>query len=332
MGNSRKIILAVAALILLAGGWFYHYRQEQAAAQSARELKLSGNVDLREVSLAFRGSDRLEELFAEEGDAVMKGQILARLETKELLLTIARTRADIQAQESVVELLHNGTRPEEIHRAEEALNAARAKSEFAEGVMVRRQQIYDEVEGVSVQELDNAISQAAAAAAETAAAEQAYAEAVAGPRVEEIAQAEAKLESLRQELARQEYLLKETELVAPSDGVIRSRLLEVGDMASPQLAVFKLSLNDKKWVRAYIRETDLGKVHEGQKATVIIDSFPKDPIEGQVGYISGTAEFTPKTVQTDELRTSLLYEIRVYVSDSDNRLRLGMPATVRVAL
>ena len=236
------------------------------------------------------------------------------------------------SEESVVELLHNGTRPEEIHRAEEALNAARAKSEFAEGVMVRRQQIYDEVEGVSVQELDNAISQAAAAAAETAAAEQAYAEAVAGPRVEEIAQAEAKLDSLRQELARQEYLLKETELIAPSDGVIRSRLLEVGDMASPQMAVFKLSLNDKKWVRAYVRETDLGKVHEGQKATVTIDSFPKDPIEGQVGYISGTAEFTPKTVQTDELRTSLLYEIRVYVSDPDNRLRLGMPATVRVEL
>ena len=155
---------------------------------------------------------------------------------------------------------------------------------------------------------------------------------MAGPRVEEIAQAEAKLESLRQELARQEYLLKETELIAPSDGVIRSRLLEVGDMASPQMAVFKLSLNDKKWVRAYIRETDLGRVHEGQKATVVIDSFPKDPIEGQVGYISGTAEFTPKTVQTDELRTSLLYEIRVYVDDTANRLRLGMPATVRVEL
>ena len=137
---------------------------------------------------------------------------------------------------------------------------------------------------------------------------------------------------MAEELARQEYLLKETELIAPSDGVIRSRLLEVGDMASPQLAVFKLSLNDKKWVRAYVRETDLGKVHEGQKATVTIDSFPKDPIEGQVGYISGTAEFTPKTVQTDELRTSLLYEIRVYVSDPDNRLRLGMPATVRVEL
>ena len=332
MGNNRKRMIAVAVLIVLVGGWFYYQHEQREKEQSARELRLSGNVDIREVSLAFRGSDRLGELLVAEGDSVKKGQVLARLETKELRLTMAKTRAEIQAQESVVDLLHNGTRPEEIHRAEEALNAARAKSEFAEGVMVRRQQIYDEVEGVSVQELDNAISQAAAAVAETAAAEQAYAEAVAGPRVEEIAQAEAKLESLRQELARQEYLLKETELIAPSDGVIRSRLLEVGDMASPQLAVFKLSLNDKKWVRAYVRETDLGKVHEGQKATVTIDSFPKDPIEGQVGYISGTAEFTPKTVQTDELRTSLLYEIRVYVSDSDNRLRLGMPATVRVEL
>ena len=316
MGNNRKMMIAVAVLIVLVGGWFYYQHEQREKEQSARELRLSGNVDIREVSLAFRGSDRLGELLVAEGDSVKKGQVLARLETKELRLTMAKTRAEIQAQESVVELLHNGTRPEEIHRAEEALNAARAKSEFAEGVMVRRQQIYDEVEGVSVQELDNAISQAAAAAAETAAAEQAYAEAVAGPRVEEIAQAEAKLESLRQELARQEYLLKETELIAPS----------------PQMAVFKLSLNDKKWVRAYVRETDLGKVHEGQKATVTIDSFPKDPIEGQVGYISGTAEFTPKTVQTDELRTSLLYEIRVYVSDPDNRLRLGMPATVRVAL
>ncbi len=244
MGNNRKMMIAVAVLIVLVGGWFYFQHEQREKEQSARELRLSGNVDIREVSLAFRGSDRLGELLVAEGDSVKKGQVLARLETKELRLTMAKTRAEIQAQESVVELLRNGTRPEEIHRAEEALNAARAKSEFAEGVMVRRQQIYDEVEGVSVQELDNAISQAAAAAAETAAAEQAYAEAVAGPRVEEIAQAEAKLESLRQELARQEYLLKETELIAPSDGVIRSRLLEVGDMASLQMAVFNLSLND----------------------------------------------------------------------------------------
>ncbi len=328
MKVSGKMIAIVGIVLLISAAWLYHQREERAAAQSAHELRLSGNVDVREVSLAFRGSDRLGELLVEEGDAVKKGQVLARLESKELLLTIAKTKAEVAAQESAVALLHNGTRQEELRQAEENLNAARANSEYAQGVMIRRQQVYDEVEGVSRQDLDNAIAQAIEATARTAAAEEAYAEAVAGPRMEEIAQAEARLESLRQELARQEYLLTETELISPSDGVIRSRLLEVGDMASPQLAVFKLSLNDKKWIRAYIRETDLGKIHEGQTAKVMIDSFPDRRIEGQVGYISGTAEFTPKTVQTDELRTSLLYEIRVYVKDAENLLRLGMPATV----
>ena len=330
MGSKRNLYIAIAVLVLAVGGWLYYQSEERAAEKSAHELKLSGNVDVREVSLAFRGSDRVGELLVAEGDTVKKGQVLARLESTELALTLAKTRAEVAAQESFVALLHNGTRPEEIQKAEENFNAARARSEYAEGVMIRRQQVYDEVEGISRQELDNAVSLALTAAAEAAAAEQAYAEAVAGPRVEEIAQAEAKLEALRQELARQEYPMSETDLVSPANGVIRSRLLEVGDMASPQLAVFKLSLNDQKWVRAYVRETDLGKVHEGQTAKVIIDSFPKEPIEGQVGYISGTAEFTPKTVQTDDLRTSLLYEIRVYIDDKDNRLRLGMPATVRV--
>ena len=122
MGNKRNLFIAIAVLVLAVGGWLYYRSEERAAAQSARELKLSGNVDVREVSLAFRGSDRLGELLVAEGDSVKKGQVLARLETKELRLTMAKTRAEIQAQESAVELLHNGTRPEEIHRAEEALN------------------------------------------------------------------------------------------------------------------------------------------------------------------------------------------------------------------
>ena len=101
-------------------------------------------------------------------------------------------------------------------------------------------------------------------------------------------------------------------------------------MASPSKPVFKLSLPGKKWVRAYVPETELGRIYEGQKACVYIDSQPGKALEGQVGYISGTAEFTPKTVQTEELRTSLVYEVRVYVDDNDNVLRLGMPATVRI--
>ena len=132
-------------------------------------------------------------------------------------------------------------------------------------------------------------------------------------------------------MARQEYVLSNYQLVAPSDGVIRSRLLEVGDMASTTRPVFKLSLNDKKWARVYVKETDLPKIFEGQEAKIYLDGRT-EPIIGQIGYISGTAEFTPKTVQTDELRTSLVYEVRVYADDPDNVLRLGMPTTVKIAL
>lgn len=320
------LLVTIVAVITVAfglnNGWLGGNKNEH-------ELVLSGNVDVREVSLAFRGSDRLKELLVEEGDTVQKGQVLARLDTQETKVNIEKMKADILAQESAVNLLHNGTRSEVINQAKARLNAARANSDDAQLVMKRRQQLYYS-DAISRQELDSAIYAAQAAAAETAAANEAYQEALSGPRPEEIAQAEAKLESLKQELARQEYLLSQMELISPVDGVIRSRLLEEGDMASPSLPVFKISIHDKKWVRAYVKETDLARVFEGQKATIYIDSLPDKGIGGQVGFISSTAEFTPKTVQTDDLRTNLLYEVRVYVDDVDNVLRMGMPATVRL--
>ena len=109
---------------------------------------------------------------------------------------------------------------------------------------------------------------------------------------------------------------------------MRTRILEPGDMASPQKPVFTLAITDPKWVRAYVSEPDLGKVHPGMAASVAVDSFPNRRFDGWVGFISSVAEFTPKSVQTEELRTSLVYEVRVFVKDPSDELRLGMPATV----
>lgn len=328
--DKRKGILALLLVVAAIGGYLcFRHSELQEREASAHELTLSGNVDVREVSLAFRGSDRIAELFVEEGDAVKKGQVLARLDTQEALITIEKNKAEIAAQENAVQLLHQGTRTEEIRQAEEKLHSLKASSTNAQGIKERQEQLFA-AGAISRQALDNAVFEAQSRAAETAAAEEAYTEAVNGPRAEEIAQGEATLAAMRQELSRQEYLLSQMELVAPTDGVIRSRLLEVGDMASPSLPVFRISLNDKKWVRVYVKETDLAHVFEGQGAEVFIDSLPNKAIAGQVGYISSTAEFTPKTVQTDELRTSLLYEMRVYVEDEGNVLRMGMPATVRL--
>ena len=327
MAAKKKAVLFLAACLLGLAAYLYHAFCQQ---DNQEELVLQGNVDVREVSLAFRQSDRILEMLAEEGDRVQKGQVLARLDTQELKLQLQRLNAEIAAQQSTVEKLHNGTRPEEIRQAEGNLRQAQAAAEHAAGVYQRKRDIYTSIAGISQQELDNAYHDMEAKQATMSVAEAALQEAKAGPRQEDIAGAEAGLQALRNEQLRYIYLLSQYELQAPDDGVIRSRLLEAGDMASPSKPVFKLSLPGKKWVRAYVPETELGRVYEGQQARVYIDSLPGKAIDGQVGYISGTAEFTPKHVQTEELRTSLVYEVRVYVDDADNVLRLGMPATVRI--
>lgn len=327
MAAKKKAVLFLAACLLGLAAYLYHAFCQQ---DNQEELVLQGNVDVREVSLAFRQSDRILEMLAEEGDRVQKGQVLARLDTQELKLQLQRLNAEIAAQQSTVDKLHNGTRPEEIRQAEGNLRQAQAAAEHAAGVYQRKRDIYTSIAGISQQELDNAYNDMEAKQATMSVAEAALQEAKAGPRQEDIAGAEAGLQALRNEQLRYIYLLSQYELQAPDDGVIRSRLLEAGDMASPSKPVFKLSLPGKKWVRAYVPETELGRVYEGQQARVYIDSLPGKAIGGQVGYISGTAEFTPKHVQTEELRTSLVYEVRVYVDDADNVLRLGMPATVRI--
>ncbi len=330
-----KKIFAVIFIVLIAGGaFFYSNHEEKVQAERSTSLKLFGNVDVREVTLAFRQSDRISEIFVEEGDLVKKGQLLARLDNRELQLTAEKARSQIKVQEAVLLRLKNGTRPEDLAKIQAQVDAAEKILLDARQHYDRIQKVYDETEGSAItrDELTSARLNYENKLAQLEQAQQSLNLAQAGTRYEEIIEAEAQLKNFQDELARQEFLLTQYELISPTDGVIRSRLLEIGDMASPSAPIFKISLNDKKWIRAYVNETDLGKVFEGQSAKIFIDSYPNEEISGQIGYISSTAEFTPKTVQTDELRTSLVYEIRVYVDDPKNILRLGMPATVEIDL
>ena len=328
--DKKKAALAAGVVVLaLLGGFGYERHQDQKAA---RTLTLYGNVDVREVALAFRQSDRIADVLVEEGDKVTKDQVLARLDTDELKIKKSKLQAQVAAQQAVVDKLHNGTRAEDLAEAKSKADEAAAQAEQAKQDLDRAQTAYRNSLGLSVskQDLDAARTKADVAAAQAEAASQSYAKAQAGPREEDVAAGEAQLRALQEEVNQVNYLLGQAELRAPSDGVIRSRLLEPGDMASPQKPVFKLSLNEKKWVRVYVSEQDLGRIYEGMEAKVYTDSFPNDPVTGQVGYISSTAEFTPKTVETSDLRTALLYEVRVYVTDTRNRLRMGMPVTVKL--
>ena len=173
---------------------------------------------------------------------------------------------------------------------------------------------------------------AAPAAAHVTVSQQTLRLAQIGPRKEDIAQAEAQLQAARAQLALLQAQLNDAVLAAPMNATVRTRLMEPGEMASPQRPVFSLAITDPKWARAYVSETELGQVHPGMKASITADAFPHRSFDGWVGFISPVAEFTPKTVQTTDLRTSLVYEIRVFVKDPKDELRLGMPVTAHLPL
>jgi HlyD family secretion protein len=318
-------VLIVLVIVALAGAgvpWWLN-----RPPRPAKEFALYGNVDLRQVLPAFNNNERITEVLPREGDRVRRGQVLARLDTGRLAPMLAQAEGQAEAQRRVVERLHNGSRPEEIAQS-------RALVESAKADLINAQQRYDrtqsaaKVGGASREELDSAKAALDVTQARLAVAEKGLELVLAGPRKEEIAEAEAKLRAAEAQVALLRRQLADAELVAPADAVVRSRLMEPGEMATPQRPVFSLALIDLKWVRAYVAESDLGKVRTGMATSVAVDSFPGRRFDGWIGFISPVAEFTPKQVQTEELRTSLVYEVRVFVTDPSDELRLGMPATV----
>jgi HlyD family secretion protein len=330
MPINKKIALPVAVAIVVALAVVYFLTR----SGDPDELVLQGNVDIRQVELPFADSERIAEVLVDEGDVVKAGQVLARLDTGRLLPRVQQSEARVAAQSEGLRRLRNGTRPEETSQARAALAAAQAEAANAHSQYERLKQIRDSSDGraVSAQDLDAAQAAVRMSEARVETNRKALDLAVAGPRAEDIAQAEAQLDGAEAELRLLRRQLKDAELLAPSDAVVRSRLLEPGEWANPQRAVLSLAVTNPKWVRAYAPELALGRLRVGMPASVTIDSSPKTPINGSLGFISSVAEFTPKTVQTEELRTSLVYEVRVFVQDHDDRLRLGMPATVRFDL
>jgi len=328
----RIVAIALVALVvaLLAGtAWWLVDRDD-----TTDSLVLYGNVDLRQVDLAFNNSQRIAEVLVEEGDRVQRGQVVAVLDKNRLEPRVAEAEAQVAAQQQVVRRLHAGTRPEEIEQARANLQSVEADASNAQRLYDRMEDLSAKSDGgaVSRQNLDDTQAALAVANAKVEVNRNTLQLAIAGPRAEDIAEAEARLRAAEAQL---EYLRQElfdARLVAPVEAVVRTRVMEPGEMASPQKPVVLLAILDPKWVRAYVSEPDLGKVREGITASIAVDSFPDRRFDGWVGFISPIAEFTPKTVQTDELRTSLVYEVRVFVEDPENQLRLGMPATVYVSL
>lgn len=325
----KKLLFALLLLAAGVGGGVVLHRRaladERAAAVGA--LRLFGNVELRDAQLAFFAQERIERVAVEEGDRVAAGQLLATLHHERLDAEIAAAEARERRQQAVVERLQRGARPQEIAQAKAAVAAAEVQVANAAAV-VTRLEATAKSGASSAQSLDDAKAAHAVADAGLRAHREALALVEAGPRDEDKAEAKAALDAVTAELALLHRRLADSELHAPAAGIVRTRILEPGEMAAPERPVLTLALTEPKWVRAWVAEPDLGRVQVGSGAKVRSDSFGGRSYGGQVSSISPMAEFTPKAVATEELRPRLVFEVRVLVHDPDGELPLGMPVTV----
>lgn len=321
---SQRLLLIVMTILLTVVSSCSEQREK---SRTVEVLTVFGNVDIREVQLAFQDAGRILNIDVDEGAIVRQGQLLAEIDPVRYQLEMRRSAGEVAAQTQVLERLRQGSRPQEVSISRAAVIAAKANLKDAEILLSRKQSLLL-TNRISQQEVDSAQVRVQTSLAALKSAEEGVSLAVEGPRKEEIAAAEAILATLQAAKELAEKRLTDTKLIAPSGGVIRNRILEPGAMVSAGTPVLTLALTHPLWVRAYIREPDLGKIQEGMQAELHTDTYPSKVYKGWVGFISSTAEFTPKTVESTELRTKLVYRSKIIVCDPQQELRLGMPVTV----
>lgn len=383
--NRKSQIAVLAAIVLVASAAVGFVVRGDSPRSDA--LKLSGNIELLQINIAFKTSGLISGILTDEGRDVKKGDVVARLSGEQLQrmlerekaaeleanamqaqaeaslewqrsvfsATLAARKADLAAAIAYLQELEKGSRPEEIAEAQAAVAAATARQEHAQKDWDRARRLFEQ-DDISAQQHDQFRVQAQSAAASLRQAEQRLALIEAGPRKEtitaqkeQVARAAAEVKAVeatrfeikRRELeiaarraeverARAQVNLIETQIIdlavtSPVDGVVLLKAADAGEIVAAGTTIVTIGDIDRPWLRAYVPETELGRIKIGQLVKVSSDSYPGKVYGGRISFISSEAEFTPKQVQTSEERVKLVYRIKVDVANPNRELKLNMP-------
>jgi HlyD family secretion protein len=389
--SKRLIVVSSLTLLLIVlgvwrwGGWGNRERHV---------IRVSGNIELTEVDIAFKSAGKLVKLAVNEGDTVQKGSLVAVLDQSEISLRrdsaaaavqsaesrldqlrtaiayqkeqvegqLARSQAEVQQAEAALQELLHGSRKQEIEAARAALTRAETEHTRAERDWERAQTLYKD-EDISTAQYDDFRARFESAKAQRTQAKQQLDLIEEGPRKEDIeagraqferakanlrlAEAarlelrrmqqeqvsrEADIQQAKAQLGVSETQLRDTEVMAPMDGVVLSKSAEPGEVLAAGTTVVTLGNVAKPWLRAYINETDLGRVRLGTEVRVTTDSFPGKVYKGKLTFIASEAEFTPKQIQTQEERVKLVYRTKIEIENPNGELKSNMPADAEIPL
>lgn len=322
--KKRLLIAAGLVVLVLVALLAYHF----IAQRRAHTLVLYGNVDIRSVDLGFRVPGRIATITVDEGAKVTAGEVLARLDTQPFTDALNAAEAQVGTASAELDKLRNGNRPQDIAQAEAIVADRTATLAQARAEYERRRDLV-KTGAVSQALFDASQAQYLAAQAQLHSAEQVLSLQRAGARREDIEAAAAQRATAIAQRDKAKTDLADAAITAPDDGTILTRAREPGAIALAGETIFVVTIDRPMRVRAYIAEADLSRISPNMEVLVRADGNPRT-YHGTIGFISPTAEFTPKTVQTESLRTELVYRLRIIVTDPDDALRQGQPVTVTV--
>jgi len=327
----KKLLPLLILLAALIGAAAYFYPRWTAKPETSAKLVLSGNIEAHESLVSFKVTGRIVELPVQEGQWVEPGALLARLDDADYRQKVDIDDANLKVRESNLALTLAGSREQEIKAAQAAVSDAQADLQQKKIDDERAQRLFAK-DAISAQDRDLAATALKRATAAYESAQQRCDQVQEGSRKEDIRIAQANVAAARQSLGLSRINLDYTRLLAPNAGVISVRQAELGEVVSPGTPIVTLSDLDHVWLRAYVAETDLGRIRWAQDAIIITDTYPGKKYHGRISFIASTAEFTPKSVQTYKERVTLVYRIKIDVDNANHELKPGMPADAAIDL
>lgn len=330
MKKRKKQIIVLATVVVIAAGLFGRYILNKEPRDSNR-IRVSGNIEVTDVEMSFKLGGRVDQRLFDEGQIVQRGEVVARLDRADLQAEVAVRQAELLAAQAQLSEFAAGSRPQEIEVAKARLASVKAERERAESDFQRAERLA-RTKVIAEEQFVQAKGAYGVAAAKEREAQEKLKLAIEGPRQEQIAQARARVGQARAALALAETRMGYATLTAPLTGVVLSKNVEPGEYVAPGTPVVTVGELANPWLRAYINETDLGRVKLGQQVQVTNDTYPDKIYAGKISFIASQAEFTPKNVQTEKERVKLVYRVKVDLTNPNMELKPGMPADAEILL
>jgi HlyD family secretion protein len=300
------------------------------AKADATTVKLNGRIEAPLVDLAPKVSGRVIAVIVREGERVKAGDLLIRLDLGDTALAVERDRHGVESAQARLQDLSDGSRRQEVSAAEAEVADRQASLELARREVQRQEFLISKNVGIE-RDYDRAKTELDRAAAAARISAEKLGLTRDGFRKWQTAQARSDVQRAQSQLRQSETIARESEIRAPSDGVVMHRLVEPGQLLAAGRSGMTIALTSRLYVRTFVPETKLGLVRHGQQATVSVDAFPRERFDATVTEIAPDAEYTPKAVETKAERINLVYGVKVDLAQGwSARLVPGQPAEVIV--